>query len=294
MSIPDTPPRINMALFRTDSLGSPLLPTSWDGSSRSFGRRVSYSLKSRANRYALRITVALTLGVLVFLYATTQGQSGDVISVYENLTNNGKLHLYTRDKHGDAQQHMEEEEVDLNGLSLLLGDLEAEDELLSEDALWITSYDESKILAEETEEERLRNEQHMMDIKKHDSQYALSAIAWFLSEGGILPHDFVVPSKETISRIGGRGFERMLNKLDLGENGESIFQDGWADYARKQYRVIVFSKVSLFKEHNTDSSLTVHSPNGPRGFWKGTVSHPPPLSSNSTFDVSVLSTVEHH
>jgi len=54
-----------------------------------------------------------------------------------------------------------------------------------------------------------------------------------------------------LKRVGGRGLERMLEGLsakeegrELGEDGEkgAVFEEGWGDFAKNQYRTVVFSK----------------------------------------------------
>lgn len=123
-------------------------------------------------------------------------------------------------------------------------ELIGEDELLSEEALYVQGYKEPtpKTASEQETEERFQN--HRADVLEQDRVHSLEALIWWLAEGGVFPNSYGIPNKAGLTKMGGSGFERALDRLDAGGNGESIFQDGWADYAKKQYRLVVFSKVS--------------------------------------------------
>jgi hypothetical protein len=77
-----------------------------------------------------------------------------------------------------------------------------------------------------------------------ERQSSVQALVWWLAEGGIIPNKWTAPSKDALAKMGSEGFQDMLEDLDRGDSGEGIFQDGWGDYAAKQYRTVVFSKVS--------------------------------------------------
>lgn len=242
LSIPLSSARINMAIFKHSSDSSPILPLSRTHPTASPGRpfrsttrRLSYHLKNRAGRHAYALSIGIALA-LMFLYLTfTQSSSGSVLPYSSRSTNNDKLHFYNRDK------KVAEPKVEYNGVSLLIED---EDELIAEDGLWVDTYIEPEHTPEEIDHEAIEREERRQDVLKHDRIYSLSALVYFLAEGGIFPHDFKVPSADALEKLGGRGFEKLLNQADRGEDGDLIFSPGWRDYASRQYRIVVFSKVS--------------------------------------------------
>lgn len=230
-----TPPRrINIGAYSH----APILPLSHGPSSppphsrkiRSTTRRISYTLKNRAYRYAYPLGLAAVVAVF-FLYYTYSRTAA--LTPYHHLTdtNRGKLHLYTRD------------EDDHNGVGLLT---QAEEELIAEDDLYWQAYEEPPTLTEAEKDEVDELKAHKLDVERHNRQTALESLVWWLAEGGILPNDFEVPSKKTLLNGKSRAMERILDEVQSEgeEPGESIFQEGWQEYATKQYKIVVFSKVS--------------------------------------------------
>jgi len=152
--------------------------------------------------------------------------------------------LYTREKHSaiHAQNPFDKDaNGDTNGLSLLTQD---EEELLAEDDLYWQSYEEPipATPAEQAAEAEMKA--HRLDVQHHNKAHVLESLVWWLAEGGILPSGFKLPSKETMMKKGGRGLEKILEQVDNGPEEMGSFQEGWADYTQKQYRIVVFSKVS--------------------------------------------------
>ena len=179
----------------------------------------------------ISISVLLALCFFIFTYTRATPYPHRVIR-----TNAGKLHLYTRN-----QQHANRPNGDTNGLSILS---QSEEELIAEDDLFWQSYKEPEALIAEEEWAQKEIVAHRKDVIKHDRQHSLSALVWWIAEGGVFPADWKVPSKPELKQMGGRGFEKLLQGLaSETEDGEMIFEEGWARYAKKQYRIIVFSKV---------------------------------------------------
>jgi hypothetical protein len=230
--IPSTPPRrINIGPYSH----SPLLPLSYGTPSspphsrniRSTTRRISYTLKNRANRYAYPLGLAAIVALL-FLYHTYSHPTA--LTPYHPHTNRGKLHFYTRD------------EEESNGVGLLLQDAE---ELIAEDDLYWQSYVEPPALTDAERDEAAEIKAHKLDVELHNRENALESLVWWLAEGGMLPNDFTVPSRKTLLEGKPRAMEQILDAVQSeGQDaGESIFQDGWEEYSTKQYRIVVFSKV---------------------------------------------------
>lgn len=199
------------------------------------------------NRYAypiLSISALLCISFFFFSYSHPQTFSS-LTSYSEKLASHAKLQLYARESETRAREAREAREAARikaqNGLSILDEDL---GELIAEDDLFVQAYEEPlpKSAAEEDVEERFKS--HREDVMEQDKKHALESLVWWLAEGGVLPKSWTVPNKAGLAQMGGKGFEKALDDLDMGENGESIFQEGWADYAKKQYRLVVFSKVS--------------------------------------------------
>jgi hypothetical protein len=128
-----------------------------------------------------------------------------------------------------------------NGLSFL--ELE-EDELIAEDDLFWDSYQEkkSKSLAEQKEMEQM--EQRRKDVIDTNKVHSIRALIWWIAQGGKLPSGWEVPTKDAVLKMGAGGMEKLLEGIQSGPVGDEIFQEGWANYAKDRYRVVVFSKVS--------------------------------------------------
>ena len=212
---------------------------------RSTARRLSYTVKARASRYAYPLSISglLALGFLYYTYVHSHSAAWG--GPWQG-TNGGKLHIYARDSQSPVKAHVgytnEPHRGDSNGLSLLT---EAdEDELIAEDDLYWSSYKEP---TEPTMEEAAAAEEikaHKLDVQHHNRVHVLESLVWWLAEGGILPSNFKTPTKEAMMKKSGSGLEKILAYVDNGEEETGIFQEGWADYTQKQYRVVVFSKVS--------------------------------------------------
>lgn len=125
-------------------------------------------------------------------------------------------------------------------------DVEDTDEWLAEDDLFYSQYTEDTPLSAEDAAAEAEMASREADVVEQNRQQSLRALTWWLAEGGEIPQDWEVPSKAYLKKIGGRGVERLLEDIvdeDFGD--EVMFEDGWADFAKKRYRLIVFSKVSL-------------------------------------------------
>ena len=81
------------------------------------------------------------------------------------------------------------------------------------------------------------------NAQEQDRQHSVRALVWWLAQGGILPQTWSAPADNELKKIGGRGFERLLEAIDNGDADKDVFRPGWADLAVKQYRTVVFSKV---------------------------------------------------
>ncbi|WRT67450.1 glutaredoxin [Kwoniella shivajii] len=238
-------------------LGSPMIPL--HSPTRSTARRVSYNIKSRASHYALPLSIGGFFTLAVFIYMSLN--KSNEVSQFNNAS---KLSLYGRSRfsqeehaiklkqhqqydqeyereheysHG-VQHHIPDSERD-NGVSLLLMD---EEELIAEDDLFWDTYKDPEPLS--IEEQKLQDElkAHKQDVINQDKLQSLRALIWWLAEGGILPNNWEVPTKAYLKKIGGRGMERLLEDIDSGEEGDEIFDNGWAEFANRRYRVVIFSK----------------------------------------------------
>lgn len=119
-----------------------------------------------------------------------------------------------------------------------------ENELIAEDDLFWDTYTEAEPLSAEEAAAEAELQAHKQNVQAQNVAQSLRALVWWLAEGGVLPNDFEVPSKSHLKKIGSSGFEKLLSSIDAGEGDEIIFEDGWADFANKRYRIVVFSKVS--------------------------------------------------
>lgn len=227
-------PRFTMPTIHipfTDST-PPLLPLNADMSSpppsRRSARRISYTLKNRATQYSIPLALgALVTSALLLMLYYSKHSTG--ITPYS--TNAARLHLYERAQ-GSAHH--------ANGVSLLVQD---EDELIAEDDLFWQTYEEPEPLTdlEVAAEEELRA--HRADVLEHDRANSLRALIYWLAEGGVFPDGWEVPSKSYLRKIGGRGVERLLEAVEKEYPDEVIFDEGWAEFARGRFRIVVFSKV---------------------------------------------------
>ena len=310
--LPHPPPnrvslnRTAMPSFLKPSAHSPILPLTHRASSpspgsssrntlRSTSRRLSYNLKNRANRHAYPLAVAGLLAAL-YLYFTWY-RTG-----YHSLTHGRKFHLYTRHQNPFGMKHGATPGTlgrgpgivngDRNRVSLLTAN---EEELIAEDDLYLQSYIEPAPLTPEETAAEQQLQAHREDVLELDRQHQLRALVWWLAEGGTFPRSWDVPTKSHLKKVGGRGMEKILDKVDQvkdGKDDEAMFPDGWADYAKSQYRVVVISKVSrghnpLFKVGlDLSFSLIVHFQNEPKRFSGTTISLLLHTSSRLTEDVS--------
>ncbi|KAK8869520.1 glutaredoxin [Kwoniella newhampshirensis] len=221
--------------------GSPLLPTLHGSPGRSTARRFSYSVKNRAAHYSFPLTVGGLFTLAVFVLVRLRGSSSSEVGSF-NSHASGKLQIYGRSRFSDEEHqhrvHLPDGERD-NGVSLLVMD---EEELIAEDDLFWDSYTDPEPM---TEEERLAEEEmkaHKQDVIEHDKKQSLRALVWWLAEGGIIPSTWEAPTKAYLRKVGGRGMERLLEDIDRGEEDEEIFENGWAEFANKRYKIVVFSK----------------------------------------------------
>ena len=132
--------------------------------------------------------------------------------------------------------------ADTNGVSFLT---QNEDELIAEDDLFWQAYKEPVAPTAEEEAAIREMKAHRLDVQQHSKAHILQSLVWWLAEGGILPDDFQIPTKNVMMKKGGRGLEKMLDKVETESKGSDMFSAGWAEYTQKQYRVVVFSKVCL-------------------------------------------------
>ncbi|WWC89701.1 glutaredoxin [Kwoniella dendrophila CBS 6074] len=252
-------PRLNKSPIIGLGLGGPSSPmisipgssTPPSSSNRSTARRISYNLKSRASHHSLPLTIGGLFTLALFIYIKyINNQNGlNEVSRFNNLS---RLQLYGRsrfsnEEHSLKQQqeaqkyHKPDYEPD-NGISLLLD----EDELIAEDDLFWDTYKEAKPKTKEEIEQEKELKKHKEDVIKQDKIQSLRALIWWLAEGGILPNDFKPPTKQHLKKLGGRGFERLLEDIDSGtdsdDDNSEIFDNGWAEFANRRYRVVIFSK----------------------------------------------------
>lgn len=130
-----------------------------------------------------------------------------------------------------------------NGVSVM--DFDDTDEWLAEDDLFYSQYTEDTPLSPEAAAAEAEMASRAADVVEQNRQQSLRALTWWLAEGGEIPDDWEVPSKAYLKKVGGRGVERMLEDIEDAELGdEPMFEEGWADFAKRRYRIIVFSKVS--------------------------------------------------
>lgn len=151
-----------------------------------------------------------------------------------------------------------------NGLYLLEMD---EDELIADEDLYYGSAPSPapQTIADQDPDEIKRKaeyKEHQEVVVKKERQHQLLALSYFIAQGGILDNNFEVPGKKALEKMGGRGLEKMFVKADKawadekreeggGDPESDAFEEGWQDFARKSYRIIVFSKVSCFGSTHT-------------------------------------------
>ncbi|WWD09771.1 glutaredoxin [Kwoniella europaea PYCC6329] len=233
-SSPITSPNINIGL----GLGSPMIPL--HSPTRSTARRFSYNMKSRISHYSLPLTVGGLFTLALFIFVSLNGSSE-----VRRFNSSSRLQLYGRSRFSEEEHqlkmahplHRPDGEPD-NGISLLVN----EEELIAEDDLFWDSYKDPEPLSYEEQKQQEEMKAHKADVQKQDKLQSLRALIWWLAEGGILPNDWEVPTKQYLKKIGGRGMERLLEDIDSGEEGDEIFDNGWAEFANRRYRVVIFSK----------------------------------------------------
>ncbi|WVF71880.1 glutaredoxin [Kwoniella sp. CBS 6097] len=216
-------------------LSSQMLPLHSPG--RSTARRISYNLKNRASRHAVPLTIGGLFTLAVYIFMSMRANSE-----VSQFNSESKLQLYGRSRFSDEEHqhkvHLPDSQPE-NGVSLLTMN---EEELIAEDDLFWDSYTDPEPLTEEEEAAQAELQAHKADVIKQDKMQSLRALVWWLAEGGIIPSNWEVPSKSYLRKVGGRGMERLLEEIDSGEEGDEIFDNGWAEFANKRYRIVVFSK----------------------------------------------------
>lgn len=143
------------------------------------------------------------------------------------------------------------EEGSRNGLSFL--DLD-EDELIAEDDAFWDSYQEKQAKSKMEQKELEQLEARRKEVIQMNKKHSLRALIWWIAQGGVLPSGWDVPSKDTVLKMGSSGMEKLLEGIDGGVEGDEIFQEGWADYAKDRYRTVVFSKVSNLSPIREDTA----------------------------------------
>jgi hypothetical protein len=133
------------------------------------------------------------------------------------------------------------EEGSRNGLSFL--DLD-EDELIAEDDLFWDSYQEKQAKSKMEQKEIEQMESRRKEVIKTNKVHSLRALIWWISQGGVLPTGWDVPTKDTVLKLGSGGMKKMLEGIDGGVVGDEIFQEGWADFAKDRYRVFIWFKLT--------------------------------------------------
>ncbi|OCF56003.1 glutaredoxin [Kwoniella mangroviensis CBS 10435] len=229
-----TSPNINIGL----GLGSPMIPL--HSPARSTARRFSYNMKSRISHYSLPLIVGGLFTLAFFIFVSLNGSSE-----VRRFNSSSRLQLYGRSRFSEEEHqlkmahplHRPDGDPD-NGISLLVN----EEELIAEDDLFWDSYKDPEPLSYEEQKEQEEMKARKADVQKQDKLQSLRALIWWLAEGGILPNDWEVPTKQYLKKIGGRGMERLLEDIDSGEEGDEIFDNGWAEFANRRYRVVIFSK----------------------------------------------------
>ncbi|KAK4686389.1 hypothetical protein P7C73_g3736, partial [Tremellales sp. Uapishka_1] len=257
--------------FRSEK---PLLPTQSSGmiltSPGRTARRVSYNVKSRAARYAAPLAFG-GLFIMALLYFTSSSMTPLATSSSSSSSNPLRVFksMYAKSTIPDdyhpgiydsvefpsrtesSQPHRPDRDMD-NGISLLVQD---EEELIAEDDLFWEAYTEDKPL---TPEELAAEEEiatHRKDVIRHDKAHSLKALIYWMAEGGIFPNDYETPTKEYLRKVGGRGVERMLEEV----GGGATFEQGWAEFAQKRYRIAVFSKTYCPYSKNAKQILNTYN-----------------------------------
>ncbi|RSH93831.1 hypothetical protein EHS25_006480 [Saitozyma podzolica] len=252
--------------------GSPVLPlTTGPGSPGRTARRLSYKLKARAERHIVPLVLVTTILACFFLFYAPH-------SSHVSLDDASKPHLYARDdqtpfkpgagaraggraaagagakaKSGKKVAQVGQDGAsDANGVSLLT---QGEDELIAEDDLFWEQYEEAEPLSAEEIKAEEEIKAHRADVLHQNNMGSLRALIWWIAEGGLIPEDWEVPTKNYLKKVGARGMERLLEDIDPGDEGQWIFEDGWADFAKKRYRVVVFSKSYCPYSRNAKSIL---------------------------------------
>jgi hypothetical protein len=202
-------------------------------SPRRTARRLSYHLKNRLSKYSLPIGLGVFVTSL-FLYFTYSNGS------YMPSLPSSRIHSRDEARTYNAGGFIKEE-GSRNGLSFL--DLD-EDELIAEDDLFWDSYQEKQAKSKMEQKEIEQMESRRKEVIKTNKVHSLRALIWWISQGGVLPTGWDVPTKDTVLKLGSGGMKKMLEGIDGGVVGDEIFQEGWADFAKDRYRVVVFSKVS--------------------------------------------------
>lgn len=254
----------------TDNQSYDSLPQS--GGNRGTARRVSYNIKNRVHRHVLPLSIGGIVCFLLLVFTSFGHSAASALgSEFDNAARLRKyskaMSLFERNAAGDIvyasslpeEIHQTEDDVPIrilnqehghggkhqspdinhdNGLSVLVAD---EDELIAEDDLFWETYTETVPMTDEEKAAEAEIALRKQNVIEHDKRHSLRALVWWLVEGGLIPQDWDVPSRAYLNKMGGRGMERVLEAIGSGAE----FEEGWIDYAKKLYRVAIFSKVGL-------------------------------------------------
>ncbi|ODN88454.1 glutaredoxin [Cryptococcus wingfieldii CBS 7118] len=231
--------------FYNSKQHSPILPLSNSSPyspvpTRMNARRLSYGIKSRASHYSIPLSIGAFITLAIFFFVYTRPDSE-----YTRFQATSKLSLQSRSQERSElakevaahEEHVPDRHMD-NGVGILVN----EDELIAEDDLFWDSYTEAEPLSAEEAAAEAELQAHRADVLAHNTADSLRALVWWLAEGGILPNNWEVPTKAQLKKMGSKGFEKLLTEIDHGDEEQEIFEDGWADFANRRYKIVVFSK----------------------------------------------------
>lgn len=251
-------PTISLGSFSGSSSGSSLLPTVASGSRRS-SSSVFGGVRRRTRRWVYPL-ILCSLGAVAYI---TLGQNipdpdDGLFSGFHtsprvagvSIVPNGRSWGEGR-KAGSNRPNYDRH----NGLSLL----DDEDVLIPDEELYLNAASPAPhaITEDDAEEAKRKAEykERQLVVEAQERHHQLLALVYFVAQGGILDTHFDPPDKSMLKKIGGSGLEKLFVKSDLewatemqrGEGGEDkvieTFEQGWQEFAKKSYRLVVFSKV---------------------------------------------------
>lgn len=135
-------------------------------------------------------------------------------------------------------------------------------EFIAEDDLYWSTFEEPPSPVDTVDEGERRERAHegrrREELEKQEDQArkllaegrnrkeALTTLIWWLGEGGVLPAAYQVPAEESLVGLNRRNMGEVLGASQpaLEEEDEIVFAEGWEEYAQRQYRIVIFSKVS--------------------------------------------------